>query len=277
MLRKIFMILLAVLLLPGAFQASEAALTAVGPVSPATGYFPVWYSDGTRTLELCRSTTPSPDPLAAGGPMCSLLPNPGIFDPALPMIFPINFPDESFYFTAEAMGDILKDPAFAAAGVDLRYVSAVEAAFSGGAPVNGDQIVFARIRFFVQLPTPGTYIFTHPFGVDTFVVDTIDPVTREIQYTRDIGIGAPGDFTGALNGDVWPFLVRSLVPGGAPAPRRPGLQSIAAGRRPLESGRRSRRAARPGRQARSCPRQWAPLLPIWSVAATGSATSWHRC
>lgn len=224
--KTIFMILLAVLLLTGAFQPSQAALTAVGPVTPATGYFPAWYSDGTRTLELCLSTTPSLDPAAGGGPMCSLLPAPGVYDPALPVVFPLNFPDESFYYTAEAIGDIQKDPAFAAAGVDLRYVAALESAFAAGAVADGDQVVFARIRFFVQVPTPGTYIITHPFGVDTFVVDTIDPVAREIQFTRDIGIGAPGVFSGALNGDVWPFLVRSLTPGGAPAPIVMGTETF---------------------------------------------------
>ncbi len=208
--KKILIMLLAAILLLGAFGQSRAALQAVGPTSPATGYFPVWYSDGTRQLELCLSTTPSPDPGAAGDPMCVLLPAPG-YDLALPVSFPLNFPDESFWFTADAS---IVD---AVAGVDVRFVSSLEAAFGTGFVANGDQISFARIRFYVQVPTPGTYTFTHPFGVDTFVVDTIDPVMREIQYTRDIGV-ATAIFTGALAGDIGPFLVRSLTPGGAPAP-----------------------------------------------------------
>ena len=46
-------------------------------------------------------------------------------------------------------------------------------------------------------------------GDRPFVVDTIHPVAREIQFTRDIGIGSPGVYTGALGGDIGPFLVRT--------------------------------------------------------------------
>ncbi len=70
--------------------------------------------------------------------MCTLLPNPGIFDDELPLVFPTNWPDESFYFTGDAT--------IVAGGVDLTYVSAVEAAFGGGVPAAGDQVTFARIR-----------------------------------------------------------------------------------------------------------------------------------
>jgi hypothetical protein len=42
-----------------------------------------------------------------------------------------------------------------------------------------------------------------------FEVTEID-AGREIQFTRDIGIGAPGVFMGALNGDLGPFLVRTV-------------------------------------------------------------------
>lgn len=203
--KKISMLLLASVLLPGAVQPCHAALQAVGPVSPATGYFPFWYQDATTTLELCLSQTPSPDPAAAGAPMC-LLPLeavPGVYDPALPIVFPLNFPDEVFWFSADA--NIVD----AGAGVDLRYVAHLEGAFGTGLVLNGDQISFGRIRFFVQLPTPGTYMITHPYGVDTFVVNTIDPAQREIQFTRDIGIGAPGVFTGALASNIGPFLVKA--------------------------------------------------------------------
>jgi hypothetical protein len=126
--------------------------------------------------------------------MCILLPNPGIFDDTLPTVFPANFPDESFWFAA--------DGAVAGQGVDLRYVAAVEAAFGGGVPLAGDQISFARIRFFADVPIPGTYTVTHPYGVEIFEIPTVG-AGREIQFTRDIGIGA---FTGALKGDIGPFL-----------------------------------------------------------------------
>ncbi len=102
------------------------------------------------------------------------------------------------------------------------YISAIEAAFAGadGLPVPGDQITFSRIRiradFDVTVPTPGVYRITHPFGVKEFSVAA--PGRRVINDTVDIGIGALGDFTGALGGQVGPFLVAAAAAGGAALP-----------------------------------------------------------
>ncbi|WP_247254282.1 hypothetical protein [Pseudomonas moorei] len=183
---------------------AQAALFAVdpGPYLPAIGSFASWYQDTHgRTLDLCLSKAVSSRvPSAPGAPtyMCNLLPAPGIFDDTKPVVFPTNFPDEAFWFTGD--GSIVD----AARGIDLTYVSAVEAAFSGGDPVEGDQISFARIRIRVDVPTAGTYVITHPYGVEVFNVDT--PGRRAINMTRDIGIGAPKTYDGALKGDVGPFL-----------------------------------------------------------------------
>jgi hypothetical protein len=183
---------------------TQAALFAVdpGPYVPANGNFASWYQDTHgRTLDLCLSKAVSSRvPSAPGAPtyMCSLLPAPGIFDDAQPLLFPTNFPDEAFWFTAD--GAIVD----AARGINLSYGSAIEAAFSGGDPVEGDQISFARIRIRIDVPTAGTYIVTHPYGVEAFTVDT--PGRRAINMTRDIGIGAPKTYDGALKGDVGPFL-----------------------------------------------------------------------
>jgi len=207
MVRKLSVVVLAVVMLLGVVQASHAVLTAVGPTSPATGYFPVWYQDNnTLSLELCLSQAVGPN-----GPMCVLLPSPPYFDETLPVVFPVNFPDESFWFAADA---ILEN---GNATVSLRYVAALEAAFANGGVVNGDQVSFGRIRFFADVPTPGTYTITHPYGVDVFNV-TVTGAGREIQFTRDIGLGAPGNFTGALNGDIGPFLQASATPGDNPNP-----------------------------------------------------------
>ncbi|MDI3357224.1 hypothetical protein MO767_23145 [Pseudomonas sp. UYIF39] len=186
---------------------AQAALFAVdpGPYLPGNGSFAAWYQDTHgRTLDLCLSKAVSSRvPSAPGAPtyMCNLLPAPGIFDDTQPLVFPTNFPDEAFWFTGD--GTIVD----AARGIDLTYVSAVEAAFSGGDPVEGDQISFARIRIRVDVPTAGTYVITHPYGVDVFNVDT--PGRRAINMTRDIGIGASKTYDGALKGDIGPFL-RSL-------------------------------------------------------------------
>jgi hypothetical protein len=91
---------------------------------------------------------------------------------------------------------------------EIRTVAAVEAAFATGDVIDGDQVSFARIRFFADVPETGTYTVTHPYGVEVFEVPAVGD-GREIQFTRDIGIGGPGDFTGALKGDIGPFLVRA--------------------------------------------------------------------
>ena len=183
---------------------AQAALFAVdpGPYTPANGGFASWYQDSHgRTLDLCLSKALSSRvPSAPGAPsyMCSLLPTPGVFDDAQPIVFPTNFPDEAFWFTGETA---LVD---AARGIDLGYVSAIEAAFAAEEPVEGDQVSFARIRIRVDVPTAGTYVITHPHGVDVFNIDT--PGRRAINMTRDIGIGTPKTYDGALKGDIGPFL-----------------------------------------------------------------------
>ena len=192
--------------------AAQAALFEVdpGPYTAATGFFPLYYTDvdpaagGTSTtLDLCLSKAVSTRVAGAPGApsyMCTLLPLAGVFDDALPIVFPFNFPDEAFWFTADA--------AIAEAQIDLTYGAAIEAAFAGGVPVPGDQISFSRVRIradiILDIPTPGDYEVTHPYGVETFT--QVAPGIRVINLTRDIGIGGAGDFTGALGGDIGPFL-----------------------------------------------------------------------
>ncbi|MDR0279531.1 MAG: hypothetical protein LBJ37_16755 [Paucimonas sp.] len=183
---------------------AQAALFAVdsGPYTPANGGFAAWYQDSHgRTLDLCLSKAVSSRVAGAPGApsyMCSLLPAPGVFDDAQPVVFPGNFPDEAFWFTAD--GTVVD----AARGINLSWGAAIEAAFAAEEPVEGDQISFARIRIRVDVPTAGTYVITHPYGVDVFNVDA--PGRRAINMTRDIGIGAPKTYDGALKGDIGPFL-----------------------------------------------------------------------
>jgi len=193
------------LLLAGAASSSWAVLNTVdpGPYEAANGFFPAWYQDTHGVaLDLCLSDAniaAGAVPGGVGGAACTLLANPLIFDPALPIDFPANFPDESFYF----MGDAT----FTVGGVDVTYVSNLEAAFGGGVPAVSDQIVFARIRIRITLPATapgGNYTVTHPYGVEVFSVAEGGGV-KVINQTRDIGI-APGIFSGALAGDIGPFL-----------------------------------------------------------------------
>ncbi|WP_131108360.1 Ig-like domain-containing protein [Pseudomonas sp. Sample_10] len=181
-----------------------AQLAAVdpGPYTFATGKFPMWYQDNNSlSLELCQSrATSSRSPGAPGAPayMCILNPEPGVYDDTLPMVFPDNWPPETFWFLAETT-----IPDVGGYGVDA-YVAGIEAAFAAENPVDGDQASFARIRLRINVPVAGTYTITHPYGVETVNVTT--PGRRAINITRDIGIGAPGNFSGALNGEVGPFL-----------------------------------------------------------------------
>lgn len=181
-----------------------AQLAAVdpGPYTFATGKFPMWYQDNNQlSMELCQSRAASSRVPVSTPPayMCTLLPEPGVFDDTLPMVFPDNWPPEAFWFLAET--NIANNGA--GFGVDA-YVAGIEAAFASGNPVDGDQQSFARIRIRVNVPVAGTYTITHPYGVETVNVTT--PGRRAINITKDIGIGAPGDFSGALNGAIGPFL-----------------------------------------------------------------------
>ncbi|WP_309675529.1 hypothetical protein [Pseudomonas sp.] len=183
---------------------AQAALFAVdpGPYVPANGSFAAWYQDTHgRTLELCLSKAVSSRVASAPGApayMCLLNPTPGVFDDTQPVVFPSNFPDEAFWFTGD--GSIVD----AARGIDLNYVSAVEAAFAAEEPVEGDQVSFGRIRIRVDVPTAGVYTITHPYGVDIF--DVPAGGRRAINMTRDIGIGSPKTYDGALKSDIGPFL-----------------------------------------------------------------------
>lgn len=169
----------------------EPGLTAVGPTSNSTG-FPSWYKDsnGVR-LELC---------LDAVTALCAFLPG-DVPDPNSPLAMPNNFPEEAFWTLGSST--MTTD----ATDGKAILVFALEAAFSGGPAVPGDQVSFGRIRIWVDNLVPSSeYRVTHPYGVDTFISDPVFD-RRMIRFTQDIGIGALGDFSGALNGRVGPFLI----------------------------------------------------------------------
>jgi hypothetical protein len=155
----------------------------VGPIDPANG-FPAWYVDGNGlTLELCLSQT---------GFCFTEEPN-----PAIPISFPDNFTAEGFYFLAEVSMDL-------PGGGQALLVLALESSFLNGAVVNGEQIVFARIRVRIDTPQAGNYRVIHPYGTETFV--DAPAGVRGINFTEDIGVGVAGDFAAALGSRIGPFL-----------------------------------------------------------------------
>src|SRR3954468_16300266 len=192
----------AALLMLGVTSTAHAALERVGPTSndPRIGGFPAWYQDTSGlALEFC-------DPLTASevdGGWCLLLPG----DVTIPEQFPTNFFDEHFYYAVDAS-------LTPATGGKALIRMAVESAF-GAAVAPGEQITFSRIRVKLDpVPVSGTYHVIHPYGEEF-----IDAAAGDrIFFTDDVGIGAAGDFSGALNSRLGPFLVPSATPGGAEMP-----------------------------------------------------------
>ena len=125
---------------------------AVGPIDPRVAY-PLWYQDelGVK-LQLCLDTT-------ATNNLC--VTQPPVAAPPFVTTANINFPDEAFYWYADARIN-------RSIGGNVRLVLAKEAAFTTPLPSIGNQITFDRIRVRIDNLTAGaTYTITHPFGVMT--------------------------------------------------------------------------------------------------------------
>lgn len=164
-------------------------LVAVGPISGEHGY-PSWYQDpnGLRLEQCLDLEDPYCDPAFLRGEMP---------DPDAPLGFPDNWPLESFYFQAGAVLDM-------PGGGRAILVNGLEATMANGATVDGDQVVFGRLRFDIDFPSGGTYEVIHPYGVDTFTVT--DGEATGFRYVEDI-TPAPGSFGLALQSRISPFLV----------------------------------------------------------------------
>src|SRR5437867_13226965 len=127
----------ACVMLTAALASAQQAqgLTAVGAPDPANGY-PKWYIDRNGVQLAPCLVTPADDPCALAG----TFPN-----PAAPIVFPTNFPDELFYWRATAVISGIGGGTGKAV-----LVMALEGAFGGATGTapdgNGAQIVFARYR-----------------------------------------------------------------------------------------------------------------------------------
>ena len=165
----------------GTLKVRTGRLVEVGPT--AEHGFPAWYRDsnGVR-LEACTTLD---------DPLCATLPD-EVPDPDTPVSYPGNFPGEFFYQLAGAE--------LAGSGVDMSVGMDLEGAWAAEEVVDGDQMVFGRIRIRDKAIADGEYRVTHPYGVDQFVVDG-----DGINYTQDIGT-TPGAFGQALASRVGPFL-----------------------------------------------------------------------
>ncbi|MBI5683435.1 MAG: hypothetical protein HZC54_00010 [Verrucomicrobia bacterium] len=192
---KKLLVLLAVTLAMAAAPSAQAALSLVGPINTANG-FPQWYQDGTGV----RLDLPTP-PLGDG---LGLLAPTQIFDapdPLNPFSAQIGFGTEAFYYLCESVFETAMGRFRARFGLEASF-------FNGFTAINGEQIVFTRIRFTLPAATvPGNYTIDHPYG------QTIVPLTaadiaagKGLKYTEDIGITTPLAFNLALAGNIGPFL-----------------------------------------------------------------------
>ena len=160
----------------------QGSLTQAGPL--AEHGFPAWYRDSNGVqLEACTTLD---------DPLCSTLPD-EVPDPGLPVSYPDNFPGEFFYQLAGATVT-LTGGAQATVGMDL------EGAWAQEEVIEGDQMVFGRVRVRFPAPTGEKYRITHPYGIDEIV-----SANGAINSTEDIGT-VPGAFGGALNSRIGPFL-----------------------------------------------------------------------
>ncbi|MEQ1631108.1 MAG: PKD domain-containing protein [Planctomycetota bacterium] len=183
--------------LPTAIAVSALALSSLapaqapsyGPLMPPNG-FPSHYTDGQGTaLSLCLA---NPAMCLLAEPLAE--PIPGV---AFPANYSGTFPDESFYWAAEATMPT-------AGGGQALLVLALEASFSSGIVLPGDQTTFARMRLRIDnLVAGATYRITHPYGQVDLVATGSG--RRAINYTEDLGL-VPGNFSLALGGNIFPFL-----------------------------------------------------------------------
>lgn len=204
MLTRMRTFLLAALLVAVSAPASWAALVDLGvPVTPH-GY-PAFYQDSNALkLELCLD--PPADPIAGG---------PCLFDPVAAgnaWSAATGFGAEAFFWSATAEARPL-----VADGRAL-LVLALEAAYGGdGSPVEGQQMIFGRVRVRINVPGPGFYRIIHPYGTidlnEAFTAESL-AAHGEIRLTTDIGASNPIDPAAAFRGalQAWDSTNPATVP-----------------------------------------------------------------
>lgn len=189
-----------------------AELQRVGPVDAAHG-FPTWYQDRSGVaMELC--SIDSQATLDQG--LCLLLPGNTTLNAAGVEQFPQNWGIEHFYWAAVSSavtaGADPKTGVVTPGAGSTQVVMALQSTFAGTAVQSPDQITFGRWRVRVNnAPCNGSYTFYTPNKApQTF----LGVAGSRISQTDDIGIGAPGDFAGALRSSVGPFLLPATQSGG---------------------------------------------------------------
>ena len=174
------------------------------------GGFPLWYQDANGIR-----VQPCFDP---NDPNC-VAPISATYNPALPMSFPGNYPDEWFYSAADSdlmvVNDSANCPSFTATAVanpGSRIHMALEGSFLNGTITSGDQMVFGRLRV---VSTAGNglcpnswYTFRTPYGPITLQTDAAAEIQGAAASASTIDVGClpsptkPCDFNAALAAPV---------------------------------------------------------------------------
>ncbi len=227
LIKSLIFLFLAILIGP-----ASAALQAVGPASSADG-FPVWYQDanGLRLEPCLANATGLGDPNCVLPLVPPLEPN---FNPALPVVFPTNYPSELFFWIADS--DVMSVGPTGVGKAILRM--ALEGAFASadGGPAANQQITFLRVNLkkMSGLTPNSIFTVTYPFGNFQFTTDalgdTVIATAGQAFRTEDSSF-IPGDFASLLPATttgIGPFLTDAAMPAGGFAldPANPAARYI---------------------------------------------------
>ena len=176
-MRRLGIVLLATAMLFALNPAAQAACPAdgatpflAGPIDPVDPAHPDYngfasYVQDTQGLALALCLDPN---------FCFF--DPPILNNAFSM--QIGFGAEAFWWLSEATLTTVT-------GLDALVVMAAEAAFITEEPGDGEQFPFTRLRLRADVPFPGIYTVTHPYGRETFVIPAVGK-GREINESIDI-------------------------------------------------------------------------------------------
>lgn len=192
---QLFRLTLIVLFLLLGFTPSAFAATTIdaatpftaGPVNPQNGFALYVQDSAGLALEMCLDSvdgqgTPPPcffDPVALGNAFSEQ----------------IGFGAEGFWWAADAFIDVPET------GLSAVLVQAVEAAFLTEEPIDGDQFPFTRLRIRVDVPQPGIYTVTHPYGQESYLIESVD-AGFEVRESFDIEFNVAA----TNQGRIAPFL-----------------------------------------------------------------------
>ena len=212
MMKRLFSLLVALLLVAGAAPSTWAALADLGiPIAPH-GY-PAWYSDANVALELCVPPPAGNASPALGDPTLGrfCIGDPLELDAQGNPINSLVMTGEGFYWMAFATIDLVS-------GGSASIEFAVESTFGGTeAPVPGGQITFGRTRVRIDTPVAGTYSITHPYSNGAVDFEVLPGTEGDgINMTADIGssnfLNPDSAFRGTLTAPFGPFLTWANYP-----------------------------------------------------------------